>query len=52
MAHAVSIVATSAMPTAVIREATTWERFPTLWGELFDEVWAHVRGGGSRPAAT
>ena len=35
MEHAVSIVATSATPTAVIiREATTWERFPTLWGEL------------------
>ena len=44
MAHAVSIVATSATPTAVIRETTTWERFPTLWGELLDEVWAYVRG--------
>jgi effector-binding domain-containing protein len=48
MAHAVSIVATSATPTAVIRETTTWERFPTLWGELLDEVWAHVRGAGVR----
>ena len=46
MAHAVSIVATSATPTAVIREATTWERFSTLWGELLDEVWAYVRGAG------
>ena len=46
MAHAVSIVATSATPTAVIRETTTWERFPTLWGELLDEVWAYVRGAG------
>jgi effector-binding domain-containing protein len=46
MAHAVSIVATSATPTAVIREATTWERFPTLWGELLDEVWTYVRGAG------
>jgi effector-binding domain-containing protein len=46
MAHAVSIVATSPMPTAVIGETTTWERFPTLWGELLDEVWAYVRGAG------
>ena len=46
MMHAVSIAATSATPTAVIRETTTWERFPTLWGELLDEVWAYVRGAG------
>jgi effector-binding domain-containing protein len=46
MEHAVSIVATSATPTAVIRETTTWERFATLWGELLDEVWGHVRGAG------
>jgi effector-binding domain-containing protein len=44
MEDAVSIVATSATPTAVIRETTTWERFPTLWGELLDEVWTFVRG--------
>ncbi|MGZ6675520.1 MAG: AraC family transcriptional regulator [Solirubrobacteraceae bacterium] len=41
-----SIVTTSAAPTAVIRETTTWERFPTLWGELLDEVWTYVRGAG------
>jgi effector-binding domain-containing protein len=46
MAHAVSIAATSATPTAVIRETTTWERFPTLWGELLDEVWGWVHGAG------
>jgi len=46
MAPAVSIVATSAAPTAVIRETTTWERFPTLWSELLDEVWGYVRGAG------
>jgi effector-binding domain-containing protein len=46
MAHAVSIVASSATPTAVIREATTWERFPTLWSELLDEVWGYLRGAG------
>jgi effector-binding domain-containing protein len=46
MAHAVSIVATSAAPTAAITETTTWERFPTLWRELLDEVWGYVRGAG------
>jgi effector-binding domain-containing protein len=46
MAHAVRIAATTATPTAVIRETTTWERFPTLWGELLDEVWADVRNAG------
>jgi effector-binding domain-containing protein len=46
MAHEVSIVATSATPTAVIGETTTWERFPTLWGELLDEVLGYVRGAG------
>jgi effector-binding domain-containing protein len=44
--HTVRIVATAATPTAVIRETTTWERFPTLWSELLDEVWAYVRGAG------
>ena len=38
-----SIVTTSATPTAVIRETTTWERFPTLWGELLGEVWTYLR---------
>jgi effector-binding domain-containing protein len=46
--QAVSIVATAATPTAVIRQQTTWERFPTLWRELLDEVWAHVRAGDVR----
>jgi effector-binding domain-containing protein len=30
--------------TAVIAETTTWERFPALWRQLLDEVWAAVRG--------
>jgi effector-binding domain-containing protein len=46
MDHAVSIVATTAAPTAVIRETTTWERFPTVWGEVLDEIWGYVRGAG------
>jgi len=48
MVHAVSIVATSATPTVVIRQETTWERFPALWGELLDEVWGYVRGAGGQ----
>ena len=48
MEHAVSIVTTSATPTAVIRQTTTWERYPTLWGELLGEVWAFVRGADLR----
>jgi effector-binding domain-containing protein len=48
MEHAVSIVTTSATPTAVIRQTTTWERYPTLWGELLGEVWAFVRGADVR----
>lgn len=29
-----SIVAAPGTPTVVIRETTTWERWPTLWSEL------------------
>ena len=46
MDQPVSIVAASPTPTAVIRETTTWERFPTLWRELLDEVWGYVRAAG------
>jgi hypothetical protein len=42
MEHAVSIVTTSAAPTAVVKQTTTWERWPTLWGELMGEVWAFL----------
>jgi hypothetical protein len=48
MEQAVSIVTTSATPTAVVRETTTWERYPSLWGELLGEVWAFVRGADLR----
>jgi effector-binding domain-containing protein len=46
MEDVVTIVTTTATPTAVVREATTWEAFPTRWRELLDEVWAFVRGTG------
>ncbi len=47
MDHVVTTVTATAMPTAVVREATTWEAFPTLWRQLLDEVWAFVRGPAS-----
>jgi hypothetical protein len=43
MEHVVTIVTATPTPTAVVREATTWEAFPTRWGALLDEVWAFVR---------
>ena len=46
MEHEVSIVTTTPTPTAVVRESTTWEAFPTRWRVLLDEVWAVVRSSG------
>jgi effector-binding domain-containing protein len=46
MEHSVSIVTTTAIPTAVVREATTWQDFPTRWETLLSEVWAFVRAEG------
>jgi effector-binding domain-containing protein len=34
-------------PTAVVAESTSWDRFPALWKQLLDEVYAFVRGDGS-----
>ena len=52
MQHAVSIVTTSAAATAVVKETTTWERYPTLWRELLDEVWSFCAPPSSRRVAT
>jgi effector-binding domain-containing protein len=46
--HLVSIVQAPAQPTVAIAETTSWERFPSLWPELLDEVWACVRGANAR----
>ncbi len=40
----VSFVTVQPRPTAVIAQRTTWERFPSLWGQLLDEVYGYVRG--------
>ena len=39
----VSFVTVEPRPTAVVAQATTWERFPSLWGQLLDEVYRFVR---------
>jgi effector-binding domain-containing protein len=44
--QAVRLVETVATPTAVVKESTSWEDFPSLWGPLLDEVWRFVRGSG------
>ena len=43
MEHQVTVETTPPTPTAVVRETTTWEAFPTRWGPLLDEVWTYVR---------
>jgi len=46
MAPQVTVETTPATPTAVVREATTWEAFPSRWRPLLDEVWTFVRATG------
>jgi effector-binding domain-containing protein len=46
MGYAVTVKDVAARPTAVITATTTWQKFPTLWRELLDEVWACLRAGG------
>jgi effector-binding domain-containing protein len=44
--YVVSVADVDARRTAVIAAATTWQEFPTLWGELLGEVWECLRAGG------
>ena len=46
MSHDVRVVEAAARPTAVVAATTTWQRFPSLWRELLDEVWACLRASG------
>ena len=46
MSYEVTVADIVARPTAVIAATTTWQAFPTLWGELLGEVWACLRAGG------
>jgi effector-binding domain-containing protein len=40
----VSFVIVDPRPTAVVAQTTSWERFPSLWRQLLDEVYQYVRG--------
>jgi effector-binding domain-containing protein len=46
MDHEVTMKDVAARPTAVVAATTTWQKFPTLWRELLDEVWACLHAGG------
>ena len=41
--HVVETVTVAPRLTAVVAQTTTWERFPALWRQLLDEVYAFVR---------
>ena len=40
------IVDAVSRPTAVVAAATTWQEFPSLWGQLLGEVWDCLHAGG------
>jgi hypothetical protein len=42
---AVTVRTVEPMPTAVVAAATTWARFPAMWGPILDKVWGFLRGG-------
>lgn len=43
MAHEAQVVTTSARPTAVVAQATTWEKFPSVWMLWLDQVYAFLK---------
>ena len=45
-ATVVRLVKVDPRPTAVVAQTTTWADFPSLWGQLLDEVYGFAR---SRP---
>src|SRR5438552_16121491 len=48
MEYLVELTTAAERPTAVVAATTTWERFPTLWKELLDQVWAFLRDSDLR----
>src|SRR5947207_6359365 len=48
MESEVELTTTAESPTAVVAATTTWERFPTLWKEMLDQVWAFLRNSDLR----
>lgn len=48
MKYDIELTTAAGSPTAVVAATTTWERFPTLWKELLDQVWAFLRDSDLR----
>src|SRR4051794_36316405 len=46
VSYDVTVRAVERRPTVVVAAATSWQEFPTLWGQLLGEVWACLRAGG------
>ena len=46
MDYEVSLTEVESRPTAVVAATTTWQEFPTLWGQLLGEVWDCLHAGG------
>ncbi len=46
MAYEVSLIEAGSRRTAVVAATTTWQEFPSLWGQLLGEVWDCLRAGG------
>ena len=44
MAITVDVVTIDPLPTIVVAATISWERFPSVWPKLLDEVYAFVRG--------
>lgn len=38
----IQVLTVAARPTAVGRQTTTWEEFPTVWSQLLDQVYAFL----------
>ena len=46
MEYEVRVNAVKPRPTAVVAATSTWQEFPTLWGQLLGEVWGCLNAGG------
>ena len=46
MGYEVSLTVAESRRTAVVAARTTWQDFPTLWGQLLGEVWDCLHAGG------
>lgn len=51
MPYEVRVAVVEERPTAVVAAATTWDRFPTQWKGMLDEVWAFLRQADLRGSA-